>query len=106
MVYLKRTTDIQMVFIPKNGRDAKGDVSFNAFSTINNFAFSFDAAEEGNSLLYYKMLVELKDNIPAGEYEYALSDKIGELSVGLLVVGELDSHVEHVIDKEYEQYEN
>lgn len=104
MVYLKQTTDIQTMYIPKNGRDAKGDVFFKAFSTINQFEFSFESAEENSSLLYHKVLVELKDNIPSGEYEYTLSDDVGELSTGLLVIGELDTHVEYVIDKEYEQY--
>ena len=105
MIYLKHTTDLQMMYVPKDGRDAKGDISFKAFSTINQFGFSFDAAEENSSLLYHKVLVELKEDIPSGEYEYTLSDEVGVLSTGLLVIGEIDSHVEYVIEKEYEQYE-
>ena len=94
-----------MMYVPKDGRDAKGDIFFKAFSTINQFGFSFDAAEENSSLLYHKVLVELKEDIPSGEYEYTLSDGVGVLSTGLLVIGEIDSHVEYVIEKEYEQYE-
>lgn len=94
-----------MMYVPKDGRDAKGDIFFKAFSTINQFGFAFDAAEENSSLLYHKVLVELKENIPSGEYEYTLSDEVGVLSAGLLVIGEMDSHVEYVIEKEYEQYE-
>lgn len=94
-----------MMYIPKNGRNAIGDVSFKAFSTINQYGFSFNAAEENSSLLYHKVLVELEENIPAGEYEYTLSDEVGVLSTGLLVIGEMDSQVEYVIEKEYEQYE-
>ena len=105
MIYLKHTTDLQMMYVPKDGRDAKGDIFFKAFSTINQFGFSFDAAEENSSLLYHKVLVELKEDIPSGEYEYTLSDGVGVLSTGLLVIGEIDSHVEYVIEKEYEQYE-
>ena len=104
MIYLKHTTDLQMMYVPKDGRDAKGNVFLKAFSTINQFGFSFDAAEENSSLLYHKVLVELKQDIPSGEYEYTLSDEVGELSTGILVIGELDTHVEYVIDKEYEQY--
>ena len=106
MVYLKHITDIQMMYIPKEGRNAKGDVFFKAWSTINQFGFSFDAAEENSSLLYHKVLVELKDNIPAGEYEYTLSDEVGELSTGLLVIGDLENPIEYNKVTEYEQYEN
>lgn len=105
MIYLKQTTDLQMMYVPKDGRDAKGDVFFKAFSTINQFGFSFDAAEENSSLLYHKVLVELKENIPAGEYEYDLSDEAGVLSNGLLIIGGTDAKVEYLIDNEYEQYE-
>lgn len=104
MVYLKHTTDIQMMYIPKNGRDAKGNVFFQAYSTINLFGFSFEAAEEDFSLLYHKVLVELTDNVPAGEYEYTLSDEVGVLSTGLLVIGDLENPIEYNKVTEYEQY--
>lgn len=104
MIYLKHTTDLQMMYIPKDGRDAKGDVFFKAFSTINQFGFSFDAAEEDTSLLYHKVLVELKQDIPSGEYEYTLSDEVGVLSTGLLVVGDLDDPMEYNKVTTYEQY--
>lgn len=106
MIYLKETTDIQMMYIPKEGRDSKGDIFFKAWSTINQFGFSFEAAEENTSLLYHKVLVELKDNIPAGEYEYTLSDGIGELSTGLLVIGDYEDPIEYNKVTEYEQYKN
>ena len=106
MIYLKHTTDLQMMYIPKDGRDANGDVVFEAFSTINQFGFSFDAAEEDTSLLYHKVLVELKDDIPSGEYEYTLSDEVGVLSTGLLVIGDLDKPMEYNKETTYEQYRN
>lgn len=104
MIYLKHTTDLQMMYVPKDGRDAKGDVSFKAFSTINQFGFSFDAAEENSSLLYHKVLVELKQDIPSGEYEYTLSDEVGVLSTGLLVIGDLEIPTEYNKEIAYEQY--
>ena len=104
MVYLKHTTDLQMMYVPKDGRDAKGDVSFKAFNTINQFGFSFDAAEENSSLLYHKVLVELKEDIPSGEYEYTLSDEVGVLSTGLLVIGDIDNLMEYNNEVTYEQY--
>ena len=104
MIYLKHTTDLQMMYIPKDGRDAKGDVFFKAFSTINQFGFSFYAAEENSSSLYHKVLVELTEDIPSGEYEYTLLDEVGVLSTGLLVVGELDDPMEYNKVTTYEQY--
>ena len=105
MIYLKHTTDLQMMHIPKDGRDVNGDVVFKAFSTINQFGFSFDvAAEEDTSLLYHKVLVELNEDIPSGEYEYTLSDEVGVLSTGLLVVGDLDNPMEYNKVTTYEQY--
>lgn len=106
MVYLKSTTDIQMMYIPKEGRNAIGDIIFKAWNTINQYAFSFEAAEENTSLLYHKVLVELKGNIPEGEYEYILSDEVGELSTGLLVIGDLENPMEYNKVTEYEQYED
>ena len=104
MIYLKHTTDLQMMYVPKDGRDAKGNVFFKAFSTINQFGFSFDAAEENSSLLYHKVLVELKQDIPSGEYEYTLSDEVGVLSTGLLVIGDLEIPTEYNKEIAYEQY--
>ena len=104
MIYLKHTTDLQMMYVPKDGRDAKGNVFLKAFSTINQFGFSFDAAEENSSLLYHKVLVELKQDIPSGEYEYTLSDEVGVLSTGLLVIGDLENPTEYNKEITYEQY--
>lgn len=105
MIYLKRTTEVQQMYVPKGMRNAIGIVSFKAYSSVNLTGFVFDVAVDDTSLLYHKMLVELKDNIPAGEYEYTLSDEMGDLSTGILVIGELDEHVEFVTEAEYEQYE-
>lgn len=95
-----------MMYIPKEGRNAQGDISFKAFSTINQFGFVFEAAEENTSLLYHKVLVELQENIPAGEYEYTLRDAVGDLSKGLLVIGDLEDPIEYNKVTEYEQYDN
>ena len=104
MIYLKHTTDLQMMYVPKDGRDAKGNVFLKAFSTINQFGFSFDAVEESLSMLYHKVLVEPKKEIPSGEYEYTLSDEVGVLSTGLLVIGDLENPTEYNKEITYEQY--
>lgn len=95
-----------MLYIPKEGRDARGNVSFKAYSTINQSGFSFVAVDEENSILYHKVLVELGKNVQPGEYEYTLSDEMGMLSSGLLVVGDLESPMEYITEIEYEQYAN
>lgn len=104
MIYLKHTTDLQRMYIPKDGRDAHGSVFFKAFSTLNQFGFSFYAVEENSFSLYHMVLVELKENIPSGEYEYTLSDEEGVLSTGLLIIGDLENPTEYNKEIAYEQY--
>lgn len=105
MIYLRHTTDLQMLYIPKMGRSATGKVILTAVSTINQSVFSLSAIDEDSSLLYHKILVELPQKVQPGEYKYAFSDEIGKLSNGLLVVGELENPIEFNNVTEYEQYE-
>ena len=104
MIYLKQTTELQLIHVPKSGRDAKGNVSISAMSTINQFDFSIVAAEEDTSMLYHKVLIELPGGMPSGEYEYTLSDEDGVLSSGVLVVGDLENPKEYIKEITYEQY--
>lgn len=105
MIYLKHTTELQMLYIPKMGRNATGNVQMAAFSTINQSGFSFTAVDEETSLLYHKVLVELAENVQPGEYRYSFSDEVGELSSGILVIGDLANPFEYIKETEYEQYE-
>ena len=95
MIYLKNTTDLQRLYIPKDGRDAQGCVLLKAISIVNQVEFSFYAAEENDFMHYHHLLVELAENIPSGEYEYTLSDEDGVLSTGLLVIGDLEIPTEY-----------
>lgn len=104
MIYLKKTTDLQILYIPKEGRMVSGKVHLQAFSTINQSGFSFNSVDEDTSLLYHKVLVELPNNVQSGEYQYEFSDEAGILSTGLLVIGETEMHVEYDNMTEYEQY--
>lgn len=106
MVYLKHTTSEQSLFIPKEGRYASGRLHFKAYSTINRFGFSDAVVDDNTSALYFRFSISLKENIPTGEYEYTLSDEVGVLSTGILVVGDLESPIEYNKVSEYEQYEN
>ena len=105
MIYLRHTTEMQMLYIPKMERSAAGNVEMKAFSTINQSGFSFTAVDEETSLLYHKVLIELDADVQPGEYEYSFSDEVGELSTGVLVIGDLESPIEYIKETEYEQYE-
>jgi hypothetical protein len=50
------------------------------------------------------VLVELKEDIPSGEYDYTLSDEVGVLSTGLLVIGDYEIPTEYNKELTYEQY--
>lgn len=58
----------------------------------------------GSSSLYHTIMVSLLDNIAQGEYEYTLSDEVGVLSTGLLVIGDLEIPKEYNKEIAYEQY--
>lgn len=104
MIYLKHTTDLQMLYIPKGVRNAVGNVHLKVFSTINQAEYSYVAIDEDNSILYHKVLLQLEESMQSGEYEYTFSDEMGVLSVGILVIGELEKPLEYYNTTEYEQY--
>lgn len=58
----------------------------------------------GSSSLYHTIMVSLLDNIAQGEYEYTLSDEVGVLSTGLLIIGDLENPTEYNKEIAYEQY--
>jgi hypothetical protein len=50
------------------------------------------------------MMAALSEKIVSGEYEYTLSDEVGVLSTGLLVIGDLELSTEYNNEIAYEQY--
>ena len=104
MIYLKHTTEEQTLFIPREGRAAKGRLSFQAYSSVNLTGFVDEVTDANTSTLYFKIDITLKGNIPAGEYEYKLQDEVGVLSSGILMIGETQSPIEYNKVTEYEQY--
>ena len=106
MVYLKHTTESQVLFIPREGRQARGRLSLKAYSSINLFGFVDEVIDTNTSALYFRLSISLKENVQPGEYEYVLSDEDGELSSGVLVIGDLANPIEYNNVTEYEQYEN
>ena len=72
-------------------------------STINQSVFLLNVIDAAISDLYFRVSVMLPSDFPSGEYEYVLSDNTGELSTGLLIVGELSSPKEYKKVIQYEQ---
>ena len=104
MIYLKNISTPQGVFIPKC-RGAKGDLMFSLKNTVNQSVTEMSVVDEWTRGLYFKFEVKLPAEVASGEYEYALSDDTGELSTGLLIVGELSSPTEYKKVIQYEQCE-
>ena len=104
MIYLKHTTDLQLLCVPKTERNALADVTLRIKCTSTGREVIIESSEGNSSLLYYKMMIALPDDVVKGEYEYTLSDEMGVLSTGLLVVGDLDNSMEYNKETTYEQY--
>ena len=131
MIYLKHTTESQVVRIPASAPKAGGVVTLEMVNTIDRGpaqAFDFDqrvylvdsegafvhdaddlqivVADSGDgSRLYYVLNVELPADMPEGEYEYRATAGGEMVSCGLAIVGEPKATVK-AYDKltQYEQY--
>jgi hypothetical protein len=104
MIYLRHTTEPQVLYIPKTKRCAMGDVVLRLTNTINLNYMTSAMTDGGSSSLYHTIMVSLSDNVAQGEYEYTLSDEVGVLSTGLLVIGDLENPTEYNKEIKYEQY--
>lgn len=131
MLYLKNTTETQVVRIPASAPKAGGVVTLEMVNTINRgdpLVFDFDqavyladadgrlvhdaddlqvvvAAQGDASRLYYVVNVELSEDVTEGEYEYTASVDGETVSCGLAIVGDPVAAVTSY-DKpvQYEQY--
>jgi hypothetical protein len=131
MIYLKHTTETQVVRIPASYPKQGGVVTFEMVNTINRGeaqVYTFDQAvylvdSEGAfvhdaddlqivvyaaadaSRLYYVLNVDLPEDVTPGEYEYTASVAGEVVSCGLAIVGEPKASVTSY-DKpvQYEQY--
>lgn len=104
MIYLKNTTELQRMYVPKMGRTAMGDVTLQIKGTSSVSEVIIESTEGNSSHLYHKMMIALPEDIIRGEYEYTLSDIVGELATGLLVIGDFDNPMEYNKVTTYEQY--
>lgn len=106
MIYLRNTTDAQVMFIPRNGGTPQGDLVFRARNTID-LAVEVNRAvtDLRTSDLYLNVAIELPVGLPDGEYEYTLLSGETRVSSGLLVIGEYAKPSEYDKEIRYEQYE-
>lgn len=105
MIYLNNTSARQMVFVPK-GRETEGAVVFSMKSTIDLSVVVETRVADLQSDLYVQFGIELPSDIATGEYEYSLSDDMGIISTGLVVVNGQSGVEEYNTSVKYEQYEN
>lgn len=104
MIYLNNTTEKQTLYIPRMRELSGGDLFFKAKSRMESQELNLHCEDDMTSILYHKIAVTLPENIAEGEYDYILGNGLGELSCGLLVIGELDKPFEYDNTIEYEQY--
>ena len=106
MIYLRNSTEPQELLIPRNGTGAAEGLLFTAVNTVDlTMRIDQEVTDQAGSDLYAKVSVSLPEDIPDGEYEYALSAGDTLVSSGLLVVGDYAKPNEYDKGISYEQYE-
>ena len=106
MIYLRNTTESQVLFIPRNGVTPQGDLVFNAKSTIDlEEKINQVVTDLQTSDLYFNLAIALPAGLPDGEYEYTLLCGQIPVSSGLLVIGDYTKPSEYNKEIQYEQYE-
>ena len=104
MIYLQNTTESQVLFVPKNGAEASGELTLKARNTLNQDFIIDQVLDLRTSDLYFNLAITLPEDCPDGEYEYALMDDNIVLSTGILGLQSADSRTEYEKDIVYEQY--
>lgn len=104
MIYLQNTTESQVLYVPKNGTEASGELTLKARNTIDQDFVIDQVLDLNTSDLYYNLAIALPAGCPDGEYEYALMDDGIILSTGILILESSQSRNEYNKDIEYEQY--
>ena len=104
MIYLQNTTESQVLFVPRNGADASGELTLKMRNTIDQDFIIDRVLDLRTSDLYFNLSITLPEDCPDGEYEYALMDDNIVLSTGILVLQAADARTEYDKDIVYEQY--
>ncbi len=86
MIYLKNTTDAQVVYIPRD-TDFTGTLQFSARSTVGlDIPISATLLDLKVHRLCYALALTLPEDIATGEYEYKLTAGGNLVSTGILVI--------------------
>lgn len=104
MIYLQNIARIQAVYIPCEKRDIHGEITLDVVGTINHQSIRCKATIDKSHMQYCRVYIQLPESISAGEYEYTMSDDMGVLSTGLLMIRESEASIEYNEVTEYEQY--
>ena len=105
MIYLQNTTESQVLFVPRNGAEASGELTLKARNTIDlEVEINQVVTDLQTSDLYFNLSIALPAGCPDGEYEYALMDGNIVLSTGILVLESAEARTEYDKDIVYEQY--
>ena len=104
MIYLQNTNESQVLFVPKNGAEASGELTLKMRNTIDQDFIIDGVLDLKTSDLYFNLSITLPEDCPDGEYEYALMDGNIVLSTGILVLESAEARTEYDKDIVYEQY--
>lgn len=104
MIYLQNTTESQVLFVPRNGADASGELTLKMRNTIDQDFIIDRVLDLKTSDLYFNLSIALPAGCPDGEYEYALMDGNIVLSTGIIVLESAEARSEYEKDIVYEQY--
>ena len=105
MIYLQNTTESQVLFVPRNGAGASGELTLKARNAIDQDFIIDRVLDIKTSDIYFNLSIALPAGCPDGEYEYALMDDGIVLSTGILILESAESRrTEYNKDIEYEQY--
>lgn len=104
MLYLRNTTELQWLMIPKDIGSASRELSLLVKSTVDKAALSLDVLDNGTFEHYYNVKLNLPSGMEDGEYEYSLLEDGKSLSKGLLMLGKSAPMGEYNKTITYEQY--
>lgn len=104
MLYLRNTTELQWLMIPKDINSASRDFSLLVKSTVDKTALSLDVLDNGTFDHYYNVKLNLPSGMVDGEYEYSLLEDGKSISKGLLMIGKAERVSEYNKTISYEQY--
>ena len=106
MIYLKNTSEAQILMIPRNGGIVTGEMYLVMRNTTDQKETTLSVTDLNTSGLYFNIAVVLPGGLADGEYQYSIKDGNMQVSCGLLYIGDLQSPSQHETTITYKQYES